>query len=375
MKKLILLSALMTVLSGARGNDKTEPDAADNLAAFLFSVSDVVMDHELEAPPRQQLLHLSLRKFAERHGQTLPRLNRQISSITTSGQLAVLLRRVSSPAKGLQDDKDTRKRLLDGLNILNPATGFGGATYQEAHDYKVAKQLNENRYVGIGIALSMTSRDGTGRPVVGRLLGKGPAFYSGLLKGDQMYEIDGRDTAGKSLREVLLWLRGEEGSKVELIVRQRARDPKRKVVITRSVVPIQSAAGWSEDTPGEHEYRIEDAPEFAYVRIDQITGATLNELQALEPVFAELGIKGVVFDLRNTNPTQEGGVHHVCMLADGLIPGGQLGSIHEHGRPRELKAGRDAVFRNLPMVAMVGPATRGAAEWLAAALQDNERAL
>lgn len=376
MKRLSLLFALGISLANGHANDKAVPDAAAGLADFLFAVSDVIMDHELDAPPRQQLLHLSLHSFIDDGGKGIqPRLIRRISEITTTAQLADLLRQTASPVTGLKNDEATRQRLLTGLNRSGTGNGFGGATYQGAHDYRVARQLSENRYVGIGIALGMTSTDGNGRPVVERLLGKGPAYYSGLLQGDQMLEIDGRDTKGKNLREVLLWLRGADGSKVELIVQQKPRDPKRKIVITRSVVPILSATGWSEETPGEHEYRIDHAPEFAYVRIEKITGATLNELQSLEAQFAEHGVKGVILDLRNTNPTQEGGVHPACILADGLIPGGQLGTIHEHGRARQLRAEPDAVFRNLPMVAMVGPGTRGAAEWLAAALQDNERAL
>lgn len=376
MKRLSLILALAIPLASGRGNDQPDPDAAGDLAEFLFAVSEVIMEHELEAPPRQQVFHLSLRSFADSRATMPPsQLSRRLSDVTTPDQLAALLRRLTLPTKPLENDEATRERLLAGLRVSDSHAGFGGATYQGSHDYKVARQLNENRYVGIGIALGMTSRDHADRrPLVARLLGKGPAYYSGLLEGDQMLEIDGRDTMGKELREVLKWLRGEEGSKVELIVRQKPRDPTRKVVITRSVVPIQSAKGWSEETPGEYEYRIENAPEFAYVNIEQITGATLSELQTLESKFARLGIKGVILDLRNTNPTQAGGVHHACMLADGLISGGNLGIIHEHGRPRQLKAGRDAVFRNLPLVALVGPATRGAAEWLAAALQDNERA-
>ncbi len=372
---VFLYAAGSGVFAGSE-ETKNDPNAIE-LANYLFTVTDVILDHDLSPPTRQEMIFHCLRKLFSTTIKQPPRtLSREVSSITNPSGLAALLQRHLS-ADRLAKLDSVPGRLLDGLKAPFVPTGeFRGATYVDPKETKVARQLSENRYVGIGIALGMTqSKDNrTSRPRVMKVLGKGPAFHAGLRDRDVIEEIDGRDTRNQPLTEIIQWLRGSQGSKVELIARQSPAESARTMTIVRDVVPIQSAVGHSENGPGEHVYQIPEVPDLAFIRINQITGATLNELQNLEPRLAELGIRGVILDLRHARSSRDNNIHHAVMLADGLLPGGDMGTVYNAEFSRRLAAGPDAVFRGLPVAVLLGASTNPGASWIAALLQDNRRA-
>lgn len=372
-----ILSATM-LLAGALVTPAAELEVpgkpATQAAKFLFAATDVVMNHDLQPPTRQEMIyHCLKRMFQLTGGRRHPKLSQLASAIQKPADLAQLIHRFFDKDSLAKMNK-APELLLEGLRPDHfPRGEFGGALFEDSHESMVTKQFSENRYVGIGIALGTTGRDKDMRPQVMQLLGKGPAYHGGLKQRDILDRIDGRETKGIPLGQVIRWLRGAEGTRVKLLVRQPGEQTKRTLNITRAVVPIPSAVGHTETEPGEHDYQIE-GNDIAYVRLNQITGATLNELQQLDAKFIDSGIKAVILDLRHTTNPRDGSVHHPIMLADGLLAGGKLGHVEEEGLKRNLAAGADSIFQDLPVAALIGRSTGSAAAWVAAALQDNERA-
>jgi carboxyl-terminal processing protease len=84
------------------------------------------------------------------------------------------------------------------------------------------------------------------------------------------------------------------------------------------------------------------------------------------------GTKALVLDLRGV---QEAGVHPTIMLADLLLERGTIGRVRTANGVETYEAEPDALFRDWPLAVLVDGETTGAAEWLAAGLQDNHRAL
>ena len=68
-------------------------------------------------------------------------------------------------------------------------------------------------------------------------------------------------------------------------------------------------------------------------------------------------------------------VHPAVLLADRLLPGGVIGRVRTAEGEMTYQADSDALFRGLPIAVLVDDGTSGTAEWLAAALQDNHRAM
>jgi len=65
----------------------------------------------------------------------------------------------------------------------------------------------------------------------------------------------------------------------------------------------------------------------------------------------------------------------VVLLADSLLEGGTIGRVRTAHGEKRFEADSDALFRGWPIAVLVDSNTRGTAEWLAAALQDNHRAV
>ena len=71
-----------------------------------------------------------------------------------------------------------------------------------------------DEFVGIGVELKIANE----QPVLVRTLEGGPAAQAGLLPGDRFLAIEGVDTTGMSLGDVVVRLRGRPGSQVTVTV-------------------------------------------------------------------------------------------------------------------------------------------------------------
>lgn len=67
-------------------------------------------------------------------------------------------------------------------------------------------------YVGVGMELTI---DGS-HPVVVRTIDGGSAAEAGILAGDRVVTIDGRETVGCALGDVVMRIRGQPGTQVTL---------------------------------------------------------------------------------------------------------------------------------------------------------------
>jgi C-terminal processing protease CtpA/Prc len=77
-------------------------------------------------------------------------------------------------------------------------------------------QAFPTNYVGVGVELTMRED----RPVIVRTIAGGPAAAAGLLPEDQLLQIDDTSTAGMGLADVVVRLRGLEGTSVHVTLRR-----------------------------------------------------------------------------------------------------------------------------------------------------------
>lgn len=82
---------------------------------------------------------------------------------------------------------------------------------------KTLVQPFPSNYVGVGVEL--TIREQT--PIVVRTIAGGPAAIAGLLPDDQILTIDSSSTAGLGLADIVVKLRGAEGSSVYVTLRRQ----------------------------------------------------------------------------------------------------------------------------------------------------------
>ena len=187
------------------------PAMPPDLARHVQEVTDTVLEHHIDPPARQQMILSGIKALYRAAGVPVPLgLGRRVSAVTTPEQLAALLEEVwpKSTAKSVAA-KELEEALLEGLLAAVP----GGAELMTAKESKVAEQMAGNRYVGIHIALGMDDKEK--RPTMSeRHRGRARRSGRGQGRATCIEEVDGVDTKGMKLRDVVDRLRGDEGTDV-----------------------------------------------------------------------------------------------------------------------------------------------------------------
>lgn len=233
---------------------------------------------------------------------------------------------------------------------------------------------------GIGVELGGRA----GAVVIARVKADGPAAAAGIRAGDRIIAVDGQSTGGVDAATLESWLAGPEDSQVDITLRQGAR--LRQISLTRALVTPETVfperidhflvlrvTGFSRDTDSRIEQELIDAvhpPQAAR------PGQKLDARGAGPhgPIVRAQDLRGIVLDLRGN---RGGLLRQAALAADSVLAGGIIAITA--GRDPEAsmvwRASTDDVTDGLPIVVLVDGRTASAAEILAAALQDQGRAV
>ena len=254
----------------------------------------------------------------------------------------------------LDQNKVMRSAIEGMIKDLDP--------YSQFFDEEGLRQLRQDttgKFAGLGITVGIKD----GFPVIIVPIEDTPAERAGLLPGDQITEIDGRNTEGSSLDDVVAMLRGEPGSQVNLKVHRFGRQDWEQV-LSREIIKIRSVA-LTEVLTGNIGYI-----SLKQTRFSEDTAAEVAEsLQKLK----EAGANGVILDLRG-NPG--GLLSQAVGVAELVLPkGAPVVTIKERDNKKEEKkaASGRSVSEGLPLVVLIDEGSASAAEIVAGAIQDNDR--
>lgn len=235
------------------------------------------------------------------------------------------------------------------------------SSFLDQHDFSDLQAETSGHFGGIGIEIGLVDDYFT----VIAPLDHTPAARAGLQAGDRIVALDHVPLGGRTLMDVVDILRGEPGSAVHLrLLRKDLPDPV-EVELTRSVIEVASV-----------ESRMLE-PGYGYVRIAQFQTDTGDDfVRALEFLLDEAGghVDGLVLDLRN-NP---GGVLQSSVsVADALLPDGLI--VYTEGRlpssHLNYRASGHDLLGGAPVVVLINGGSASAAEIVAGALQDHDRAV
>ena len=187
-----------------------------------------------------------------------------------------------------------------------------------------------------------------------------PAARAGVRSGDLIVEIDGESAAGESVERAAARVVGEVGRPVELTIRRRER--VLHVSVVRGVI----------DAPVVQSRLLQDGKlRIGYLRVAAFRlGATPNVGRAIRRL-ARRNAAGLVVDLRG-NP---GGVFDQAVgVASLFLDRGVIVTLVAAHANRHVYSARPGAT-HLPLVVLVDRDSASAAEIVAAALQDNRRAI
>ena len=300
-------------------------------------------------------LALVLGLWAGGHPETLPGFLRDAFVRDSEGR--VFEEAIDKIASDFYREVDREKLLDEGLQAAVESLDDRFSHYFDPRDYQQFTEAATGAFEGVGMTVQEAPR---GLRVL-TVFDEGPAKKAGLQRGDVITAVDGKSIKGETSEKATALIKGPAGTTVRLGI---LRDGKRRTVTAeRAEVSVPVVGARMERAEGR---------DLAYVSLASFTSGAHGEVsQKLRPLL-DKGAEGVVLDLRDNGGglLQEGVLVSSVFVGEGTI-------VTTKGRTRPSKtysASGQSIDSDIPVVVLVNDGTASAAEIVAGALQDRDRA-
>jgi carboxyl-terminal processing protease len=238
--------------------------------------------------------------------------------------------------------------------------GDPNSSLLNVNDYENFRIQAEGDYGGVG--LEIVERDGY-ITVVGPIPGS-PGARAGIRAGDRIVEVDGTSIRGWASQEAVQILRGPAGSTVEVRIDRPAVETPIEFTLERARIQLRSVSFATLLGDG-----------VGYIPLSLFNETSGQEVRAAADSLRAQGARALVLDLRG-NP---GGILEQGIgVADLFLPQ-RVVVAETRGQSREqnqaLRTGSPDRYEGVPLVVLVDRGSASAAEIVAGALQDHDRAL
>jgi carboxyl-terminal processing protease len=245
------------------------------------------------------------------------------------------------------------------LSVLDPHS-----TYFDPVEYASFRTEQRSEYFGIGATIEDLREGEDVNTYIRATFPESPAERAGLRYGDKIVAVDGTSMKGKTYPEVRKFLLGPRNTTVKVSVEHPANHQQETVSIVRDAVSLPSIAQAYMLRPG-----------VGYVGM---TGGfnltTADEFEQALKFLHSKGMNMLVLDLRGN---RGGLLIQAVRVANTFLQRGQM-IVSQKGRFRDSSQDYAAVNEHpdsVPIVVLVNGETASAAEIVAGALQDHDRAL
>lgn len=267
----------------------------------------------------------------------------------------------SNYVDGIQEDELVYDAISGMLSDLDPHT-----TFMRPEQYQKLKEDTAGEFGGLGIEVTEDDQVGIR---IDNATPDGPADRAGIKAGDRIVSVDGEDTTGFHLQEVVKRMRGVPGTKVVLGIRRPGWKRARDIPLIRRHVRVGSVAHRLLDKEGVGYVHIRAFQE----RTDHELGEALRDLRRAGKQTPHRKLKGLILDLRD-NP---GGLFDEGIkVADRFLKEGVI--VTTKGRNPDNnevdRAHPRGTEGDYPIAVLVNEGTASASEIVAGALQDQKRA-
>ena len=233
------------------------------------------------------------------------------------------------------------------------------SSFMTKEEYKELMTETKGSFSGIGIEITIKDKILT---VVSPIEGT-PAYNAGMKAGDKIIMVEGKSTQDMSLIEAVKKIRGPEGTKINLTIAREGVDKPLEFSITRGVIPLKSVRSYSL------------SPGIGYIRVSNFQSNTTENLSsALNGLEKDGPLKGLIIDLRN-NPG--GLLSQAIEVSELFLDSGVIVSTKGRETSHNIKATahKNKKERKYPIIVLVNGGSASAAEIVAGALQDNNKAI
>ena len=216
------------------------------------------------------------------------------------------------------------------------------------------------KLIGIGVQIARGGTIHYPRP-------GGPAEKAGLLPGDRIIAVDGRDIADDmALNELTPLIKGPKDSTVHLQVQRGVDQPEFfEADVKRTPLPTGTVA---------KVRMVDPAAGIGHIHIRSFAGTTAKELDAALDTLMAQGMKSLILDLR----FNRGGLLDSAVDCAGrFLNGGVVCTLEGRNQERSVrKADPDhSKVPDLPVVILINGLSASGSEVLAGALRDRGKAI
>ncbi len=268
-----------------------------------------------------------------------------------------VLERVARDYVDTLSDSTLYAKAVDGLVS---ELGDPHSVYLTPQLLKSLSERTSGRYAGVGAQIDI--RDGW-ITIVSPMAG-GPALAAGVRTGDRIVEVDGKAIHGVGLDEAQKALRGAPGSVVKLTIERPGVVTPLKFALTRAEVKVQSV---------QHAQMLSDS--IGYVALTIFSEESANGLRHAIDSLRTAGMKTLLLDLRG----DPGGLLDQGVSVSDLFLDPRQRIVSMRGRTADASRAFDdrtpQEWPTMPVAVLVDSNTASAAEIVAGALQDHDRAV
>jgi carboxyl-terminal processing protease len=234
------------------------------------------------------------------------------------------------------------------------------SSYIPVSDRQAANEDLRGNFDGIGIEFNIFHDT----IVVVSPLSGGPSEALGVLSGDRIIKVDGKNVGGIGISnaDVTKALKGPRGTEVKVTILRGDKEIEYNIV--RDKIPQYSV---------DVAYMVDK--ETGYIKVNRFSATTYEEFQTSLKELKASGMKRLILDLQG-NP---GGYMNMAIeMADEFLPAGKK-IVSQSGKEKKYNAEASSTskgdFEEGDLIVLVNEGSASASEILAGALQDNDRAL
>lgn len=238
---------------------------------------------------------------------------------------------------------------LDDLQAMVEAVGDPYTYYFTPEEYQVfTSSMEDAKLVGVGIS-SVVTEEGL---LLQRVYEGTPAEEGGLRAGDLLIAVDGRSAVGEDADLVSSWIRGEEGTQVELTYRRDGKE--HTVTLTRKSIVLP--ATYSELREGD----------IGYLDCDTFGGETVEHFRDGLSTYSQAD--HWLVDLRGNG----GGDVRAAIQATNCFTGpGALAYLRDASGAYEAYGSSDKALTDAPVIVLTDENTASASELFASGIRDT----
>ena len=259
------------------------------------------------------------------------------------------------------DDFDYEKSVNTAIDAmledLDPYT-----VYYPADDTEELEMMITGKYAGVGAIIRYQKK--REHVVISEPYENMPAYNAGLRAGDVILRVDSVDVKGKDTQAVSNLLRGDAGTTVTVTAQRPDGSEPKTYRITRANIqlPVLPYYDMLDDSTG-------------YILFERFVDNCSRDVRLALVDLVERGAKRLVLDLRSNGG---GSLAEAVEIVNLFVPKGET-VVETKGRlpqaSNTYKTRHAATQPDMPLVVLVNGQTASAAEIVAGALQDLDRAV